>query len=169
MKKWMYIFGGFLLGVVVALSSTSAYAAVQSMIGKKVTGEMNVIVNGQALNDKGAVIEGTTNAPVRALANSLGVDLIVEGKNIYINTVESSNGQTKEELLKEKERIETSIKSTESEIEKTKDKMEQSKIPGTDKYEAEETWKGAIKNLEDSKARKLSELEKVTEALKTFE
>jgi RNA polymerase-binding transcription factor DksA len=165
----MYIFGGFLLGVVVAISGTTAYAAVQSMVGKKVTGEMVVIVDGQTLADKGAVIEGKTNAPVRALAESLGVDLSVEGKNIYISTSKQEVSQNNEELLKEKERLEASIKSTESEIQKTKEKMENAKIPGTDKYEGEETWKGALKNLEDSRARKQVELDKINEALKQFE
>ncbi|GJM84262.1 hypothetical protein HMSSN139_67580 [Paenibacillus sp. HMSSN-139] len=35
MKKWSYIVGGFVLGVAVALAGSTAYAEVQSLIGKK--------------------------------------------------------------------------------------------------------------------------------------
>lgn len=39
MKKWAYIFGGFLLGAVVAVSSQSAFAEIQSSVnGKEVVG-----------------------------------------------------------------------------------------------------------------------------------
>ncbi|MBA9088721.1 hypothetical protein FHR92_005239 [Fontibacillus solani] len=35
MKKWAYIFGGFLLGAIVALSSQSTFAEVQSIVSGK--------------------------------------------------------------------------------------------------------------------------------------
>ncbi|MDN4069930.1 hypothetical protein QYF50_18675 [Paenibacillus vini] len=168
MKKWSFILGGFLLGVAVTLSSGTVFAEVQSLIGKKVSGEMNVIVNGTKLDDKGAVIEGRTNAPVRALAASLGADLKVEGKDIIITSESTSSGE-KEALIQQKKKLENSIVSITEEISKTKGKYEQARIPGTDKYEAEETWKSAIQSLENNLNLKKVELEKVNEALKQFE
>ncbi|MMZ63384.1 hypothetical protein D1872_256340 [compost metagenome] len=97
MKKWSYIIIAFLLGVVVSSSSGVVSAQVKSLIGKKVTGEMTVFVNDQKLLEKGAVIDGKTNAPVRALADSLGVELKVEGNTIYISSVESGANQPNEE------------------------------------------------------------------------
>ncbi|MNW44382.1 hypothetical protein D3C74_216160 [compost metagenome] len=97
MKKWAYIITAFILGVVVASSAGDVSAQVKSLIGKKVTGEMTVIVNDQKLLDKGAVIDGKTNAPVRALADSLGAELKVEGNTIYISSVESEANQLNEE------------------------------------------------------------------------
>lgn len=166
MKKWTYIVGGFALGLVVALSANTAYGAVQSLVGKKVSGEMTVIVNGKQLQNKGAVIDGVTNAPVRSLTEALGVGLSVEGKTIYITTKDNSE---KEALLLKKAELEKSIQSTQQEIQKTKEKMEQAKIPGTDKYEAEETWRAAIKDLETSLSKKQSELENINETLKQIE
>jgi len=166
MKKWTYIVGGFVLGLVVTLSANTAYGAVQSLVGKKVSGEMTVIVNGKQLQNKGAVIDGVTNAPVRSLTEALGVGLSVEGKTIYITTQDNSE---KEALLLKKAELEKSIQSTQLEIQKTKEKMEQAKIPGTDKYEAEETWKAAISDLETSLTKKQSELDNIIETLNQFE
>lgn len=166
MKKWTYIVGGFVLGLVVALSANTAYGAVQGLVGKKVSGEMTVIVNGKKLQNKGAVIDGVTNAPVRPLTEALGVGLSVEGKTIYITTKDSPE---KEALQLKKSELEKSIQSTQQEIQKTKEKMEQAKIPGTDKYEGEETWKAAISELEASLTKKQSELDSINEALKQFE
>ncbi|GJM84292.1 hypothetical protein HMSSN139_67880 [Paenibacillus sp. HMSSN-139] len=47
--------------------------------------------------------------------------------------------------------------------------MEQAKIPGTEKYEAEETWRAAITDLETSLTKKQSELDNIVETLKQFE
>lgn len=90
MKKWLSISAAFLLGVVVTLSAGDVSAQVKSLIGKKVTGEYTVIVNGKTLEDKGAVIDGRTNAPVRALSDALGADIQVSGKTINITTSEGS-------------------------------------------------------------------------------
>lgn len=166
MKKLIYVVASFSLGVVVALSGSSAYAAVQSMIGKKVTAEMTVIVDGQELINKGAVIDGVTNVPVRAMSNSIGADISVEGKTIYINT--KGEGE-KQALLDEKEKLEKSIESTQKEYDNTKEKMEQSRIPGTDRYEGEQTWVNALEILDAKIKEKEGELDKINEALKNFE
>lgn len=89
MKKSAYVIGGVLIGFVVA-TSTSAFAdTVKSLIGKKVTGEYTVTVNGQRLADKGAIIDGKANVPVRGISEALGADIKVSGKTITVTTESS--------------------------------------------------------------------------------
>ncbi|MEK4117705.1 stalk domain-containing protein [Paenibacillus sp. FSL W8-0919] len=86
MKKSAYVFGGVLIGLVLTTSASVFADSVKSMIGKKVTGEYTVIVNGQKLTEKGAIIDGKANVPVRAVSESLGADIKVSGKTITITT-----------------------------------------------------------------------------------
>lgn len=86
MKKWASLLGAFILGITVASSAGTVAAQVQSLIGQKVTGELKVVVNGKELADKGAVINGKTNAPVRAITDALGGTLKLEGHTINITT-----------------------------------------------------------------------------------
>jgi hypothetical protein len=86
MKKWTYLLSGIVIGAIVATSGSAFAAQVKSLIGQKVTGEYTVIVNGKTLQDKGAVIAGRTNAPVRAIADAIGAELKVEGKTINMIT-----------------------------------------------------------------------------------
>ncbi|WP_160045708.1 stalk domain-containing protein [Paenibacillus sp. USDA918EY] len=126
MKKWLYLLSGVVIGAVVATSSSAFAAQIKSLVGQKVTGEYTVVVNGKTLSDKGAVINGRTNAPVRALSDALGADLKVEGKTITVTTegeaapsnegqptsVSSTNkfmGQPKSSLLNSKDIIENKI------------------------------------------------------------
>lgn len=126
MKKLAYTVGGILIGFVLA-SSTGAFAdSISSLIGKKVTGEYTVIVNGEKIADKGAVIDGRANVPVRGISEALGADIKVTGKTIVVTmaepdaidvtgpeqpkTVVSGNkyaGSTKESLQELKASIET--------------------------------------------------------------
>lgn len=124
MKKWAYMASGILIGVVVATSGSAVAAQVKSLVGQKVSGEFTVVVNNKKLSDKGPVINGRTNAPVRAITEALGADLKVEGKTLYITTdsitdessangnVSSSNkyiGQPKTSLLNNKNSLENHI------------------------------------------------------------
>ncbi|WP_240927431.1 hypothetical protein [Paenibacillus thiaminolyticus] len=72
MKKWTYLVSGIAIGALVATAGSAFADQVKSMIGKKVTAEYTVVVNGKELEDKGAVIEGRTNVPVRGISNALG-------------------------------------------------------------------------------------------------
>ncbi|BFH60754.1 stalk domain-containing protein [Paenibacillus azoreducens] len=122
MKKWMYLVIGLVIGVVAATSSSALAAQVKGLVGQKVTDEYTVVVNGKKLSDKGAVINGRTNAPVRALSDALGVDLKVDGKTINISTGTASNeaanvpqsnnkyiGDSKESLERNKNSLENNI------------------------------------------------------------
>ncbi|MEK4977525.1 stalk domain-containing protein [Bacillus sp. FSL K6-6540] len=57
------------------------------------TGEYTVVVNGQKLTDKGAIIDGKANVPVRGITEASGADIKVDGKTIIVTT-ESENNQT---------------------------------------------------------------------------
>ena len=94
MKKVAYIAGGILIGFVLS-TSTGAFAdSVKSLVGKKVSGEYTVIVNGQKLADKGAIIDGRANVPVRGISEALGADIKVEGKTINVTTTSQESTAT---------------------------------------------------------------------------
>lgn len=155
MKKWAYITGAFLLGVVVASSAGTVSAQVKSLIGKKVTGELSVVVNGQKLQDKGAVIDGKTNAPVRALADSLGAELKVEGNTIYISSDDTGVSQPNADDSNQYSRM------TKQQLEEKKKTLEeQEKIINKGKQElldAIEETKNKISSATDSNLIKLGE------------
>ncbi|RUT48592.1 copper amine oxidase [Paenibacillus anaericanus] len=195
MKKWAYIVGAFLLGVIVASSAGTVSAQVKSLIGQKVTGEYTVIVNGKELQDKGAVISGKTNVPLRSLTEALGVDIQVTGKTIEISsdvvndigspsettntttpTVTSGTDKvalidgkyyTKYELLNKKTTLESGLEVAKKESDELIKEYESLKADG--KLEGPQVWEARLKSNEEGINRKTTELEKVNEALKTFE
>ncbi|NUU73813.1 stalk domain-containing protein [Paenibacillus xylanilyticus] len=91
MKKVAYVIGGVLIGFVLSTSAGAFAETVKSMVGKKVTGEYSVIVDGKALSDKGAIIDGKANVPVRAISEALGADIKVSGKTITVTTDETES------------------------------------------------------------------------------
>lgn len=86
MKKVAYIAGGILIGFVLSTTAGAFADSVKSLVGKKVTGEYTVIVDGKKLADKGAVIDGKANVPVRGISEALGADIKVSGKTITVTT-----------------------------------------------------------------------------------
>lgn len=88
MKKIAYIAGGIVIGIVFSTTAGAFADSLKSMVGKKVTGEYSVIVNGKNLTEKGAVIDSRANVPARALSEALGADVKVSGKTITITTSE---------------------------------------------------------------------------------
>lgn len=95
MKKVLYIAMGFLLGIVFMTAGVTFADQVKSLVGKKVTGEYTIIVDGKKLSDKGAVIDNKANVPARALSEALGADVSVSGKTITISS-ENSTSQPSE-------------------------------------------------------------------------
>lgn len=182
MKKYLYIIGAFLLGVVVASSAGTVSAQVKSMIGQKVTGEYTVFVNGKELIEKGAVIDGKTNVPLRSIADALGVDIQVTGKTINITSTVSSTGDdsgngkvvvldgkyyTKYELLNKKKDIEEKIEGVKESNEERKKKYELEKASGdvVDEY----VWLAGFAEAEKKISEYESEISKINEALKQFD
>ncbi|WFR63022.1 copper amine oxidase [Paenibacillus amylolyticus] len=84
--KIAYIAGGIIIGVVFSTSAGAFADTVKSMVGKKVTGEFTIVVDGKKLSDKGAVIDSRANVPARALSEALGADVSVSGKTINITS-----------------------------------------------------------------------------------
>ncbi|WMT39746.1 copper amine oxidase [Paenibacillus sp. D2_2] len=89
MKKWGYLLSGVVIGAMLMTSGSALAAQVKSLVGQKVSGEYTVIVNGKELSDNGAVIDGKTNAPVRALSDAMGGKLDVDNKKKVINIITS--------------------------------------------------------------------------------
>ncbi|MDN8591882.1 copper amine oxidase [Paenibacillus sp. 11B] len=90
--KVAYIAGGIIIGVVFSTSAGAFADTVKSMVGKKVTGEYTIVVDGKKLSDKGAVIDSRANVPARALSDALGADVKVTGKTIVITS--DANGSS---------------------------------------------------------------------------
>ncbi|WFR64211.1 copper amine oxidase [Paenibacillus amylolyticus] len=89
--KVAYIAGGIIIGIVFS-TSTGAFAdQVKSLVGKKVTGEYTIVVNGNKLSDKGAVIDSRANVPARALSEALGAEVKVDGRTISITSQDESS------------------------------------------------------------------------------
>jgi len=65
---------GFVLGVLLTLPS-AVFADTISNIGKRVTAEFVVVLNNKELPVKAIVIEGRSYAPVRAIAENLGLSV----------------------------------------------------------------------------------------------
>ncbi|MDT0123863.1 copper amine oxidase [Paenibacillus sp. RRE4] len=85
-QKVSYIAGGIIIGVVFSTTSGAFADTVKSMVGKKVTGEYTIVVDGKKLSDKGAVIDSKANVPARALSEALGAEVKVDGRTITITT-----------------------------------------------------------------------------------
>lgn len=92
--KAAYIAGGIIIGIVFSTTAGAFADQVKSLVGKKVTGEYTIIVNGEKLSDKGAVIDSKANVPARSLSEALGADVSVEGKTINITSVSKTETDT---------------------------------------------------------------------------
>ena len=85
MKRLAYIALGIFIGVSLTISA-GAYAASSGLIGKKVTSEVDVNVNGSKIADRGAVVDGRTYLPVRTIANILGASTSYESGEVLLTT-----------------------------------------------------------------------------------
>lgn len=178
MKKWLYLLSGVVIGAVVATSSSAFAAQVKSLVGQKVTGEYTVVVNGKTLSDKGAVIDGRTNAPVRALSDALGADLKVEGKTINITTNESSNlpsGNNVGDSNTPKEIQKSALLNQKSLLEAEIDRLKKSKEYNQEQYEKtqesfpKQVFKQAVDEIDKQLSEKNQELEKLNDQLAALE
>ncbi|MUG44940.1 copper amine oxidase [Paenibacillus woosongensis] len=146
-----------------------------------------LIVNGKTQEDKGAVIDGRTNAPVRALSDALGADIQVSGKTIYVTTDDAQPivgsgsesidnpyiGQPKASLEKIKAGLENdTLKLLKSERDEIKAGIDQLKASSGGEL-TQKTIESAEKNLATYKAADIQkytkELELINEALQALE
>lgn len=88
MKKFIT---GFIAG---ALMFSAIPVFANSLIGSRVEGLYSIQKNDKKIADA-IVVNGSTYAPVRAIANATGVNIAVEGKVIILNSKEvDENGNT---------------------------------------------------------------------------
>lgn len=175
MKKWLYILSGFVIGAVVATSSSAFAAQVKSLVGQKVTGEYTVVVNGRELSDKGAIINGRTNAPVRALSDAIGGNLNVDNQKKVINITtdgETSTVGVDNEKIDVKKTFLLTDKAT---LEKQLEELQEQKKIHEEKYAQSEEGMGkqiikqALDSINQQIADKTVELQKVNDQLAALE
>ena len=85
--KVAYIAGGIVIGIVFSTSAGAFADQVKSLVGKKVTGEYTIVVDGKKLSDKGAIIDSKANVPARALSEALGANVKVEGRTPILHPI----------------------------------------------------------------------------------
>lgn len=148
MKKWSYLLSGILIGAVVATAGNAFADQVKSLIGEKVAGEYNVKVNGSSLTENAIVVDGKAHVPLRAVSDSLGAGIKVDGKTIQIDTQSNvkSSIETKD----------TSNKTVvDSQIEKNKEVIESIK-----RYKS--FYEGQLRDIEDSQIKYNKRIEELT-------
>ncbi|RUS41842.1 hypothetical protein [Cohnella sp. AR92] len=87
MKRVPYILLGMLVGIALTISA-GAYAANSGLIGKKITAEVPIVLDGKKISEKGSVAGGTTLLPVRSLAGLFGADVKYTDGTVYLTSTE---------------------------------------------------------------------------------
>lgn len=90
MRKIVIGAASFVAGVLMTASLT-AYGADISKVGKRITGEYSVSVNGSKLAQKAVAVDGTTYAPLRAIGESLGYDVTFQNKQVQFTKKEGED------------------------------------------------------------------------------
>lgn len=121
----------YLIGIVVGMLisvGTTALADEISNVGKRIEVEVPVVLNGEELPVKAIAFEGTSYLPVRAVGESLGLEVEYKDGVIYLlgGTVQNVVDEVKrvlriEEIEKEIARYEEAIKNLENQIEMTRE------------------------------------------------
>lgn len=172
MKKLLGFVGAFILGAFVMAAGEDVSAKVKSLVGQKVAGEYKVVVNGTELEQKGAIIAGTTNIPVRAVSEALGADLKVEDKTVYVtldnNKVVEVDGKyfSKYDLLNEQKKTSDLLDHLNNRVAQEEAKTESmSNQTGIVK----QLWEDGLKDLREKVEQNNQKLNNINEALKAFE
>jgi hypothetical protein len=172
MKKLLGFVGAFILGAFVMAAGEDVSAKVKSLVGQKVAGEYKVVVNGKELEQKGAIIAGTTNIPVRAVSEALGADLKVEDETVYVtldnNKVVEMDGKyySKYDLLNEQKKTTDLLDHLNNRVTQEEAKTESmSNQTGIVK----QLWEDGLKDLREKIAQNNQKLNSINEALKAFE
>lgn len=130
-KNISLVLSGVVLGVAISFSGEIS-AATSKLLGGKVGKVMTVTLNNKSIGEA-PVIGGTSYVPVRTAANSLGLEVAVEGNEVKLTTPEdqtepevalpgvdeynSQSDEKKIELTKKIEGIKYSINSKEKTLE----------------------------------------------------
>lgn len=172
MKKILGLIGAFILGAYVMAVGEDVSAKVKSLVGQTVAGEYKVVVNGKELDEKGAVIAGTTNIPVRAFSEALGAGLKVEDKTVYVtldnNKVVEMDGKyySKYDLLNEQKKTTELLDHLNNRVAQEEAKTES--MNGQTGI-VKQLWEDGLRDLREKVAQNNQKLTNITEALKAFE
>ncbi|MFR9710733.1 hypothetical protein ACL02P_15295 [Paenibacillus sp. MB22_1] len=104
MKKWSYLVAGILIGAMLFGGIPAFADTVKGILGAKVTGVYTVKKANGAKVAEGAILNGSTYVPVRAISEAAGIPLTVDTKGKVIvmgeGTSATSNVQVDELNIK---------------------------------------------------------------------
>lgn len=83
MRKYIV---GALFGLLLAIPLTTFGEQISSIVGKQVKGEHPVIVDGKHLSKNAISIDGTTYAPLRAVADAVGYDIAFTNNSVILSS-----------------------------------------------------------------------------------
>ena len=97
----------FIAGIMLAVSTSVVYAEVSSLIGKRVDGQIPLIINGVASANPAVTIEGVSYIPLRAAGQLFGYDVAwIDGEVVMEQSQVNKADQPTAEELAEIARVE---------------------------------------------------------------
>lgn len=100
MRKYVI---GFIAGVVCAIGGTAFADDVASLIGKQVSAEVKIKVNGQLVRQPGIIVNNTTYLPVRASGELFGYSVYYKDGQVLMDAKEEPKVTEPEEPVTEPE------------------------------------------------------------------
>jgi hypothetical protein len=157
-KMMRRYFIGALVGFLIA-SAFPAYGAVSSVIGKKITSEYRVVVDGKILPKKSIFVDGTNYIPARAFAETFGYDIDFKENTVLftaqsVEVSETTGGEVVPET-RTVEEIDYQINSLKSTIKSLEWMLEITDRPEDEKSKLRQQisdMKSQITELENEKA-----------------
>ncbi|MGV6934118.1 stalk domain-containing protein [Paenibacillus sp. CMM36] len=150
MKKLAHLLSAFIIGAIVATAGSAFADQIKSMVGQTVAGEYTVKVNGSALAENAIVVDGKAHVPLRAVSDSLGAGVKVDGKTIQIDTQASvkPSVETKKNPQQENEAKQVYTQNIEAMIVSTKSNKA--------------FWEGLLRDTEDSQVKYNKRIDELT-------
>lgn len=104
---------GVILGVAITVSSSAFADGIRNVVGMTVAGTASVSVNGAEVTEPAIIVGSTGYAPLRAIGDSLGLDVKWEDGKITLNNAEESGvkalGRRLGELQRKSDALSTEI------------------------------------------------------------
>lgn len=104
MRKYIV---GFVFGILIALPA-AIFAEEVSNVGKRITAEYPVFLDGQEFSVKAVAFEGISYAPVRVIAEALGLEVDFRDRTVILTSPKKEEGEN--EILKEIKKIEGELR-----------------------------------------------------------
>jgi len=105
----------FLSGFLLAIGASSAFAEVESLIGKKVDGQAPVLVNGKMSDISAILVKGRSYIPLRAAGELFGVSVAWKDGEVHV-TGEIIDRELEEKARKEQEEFDRIARETQEKI-----------------------------------------------------